>query len=395
LGITGQLWNALGYSQTFALTTSDAAPLIQAARWGGVYAVSLLIVAVNASVALMVIEKKRTSNLLAVSVIVIVGLVLFRGATDLGPAPTNGNKQEAIAEVVAIQPNVPMTPANSLAESAALVQRHLELSHRGLSRLGVSPGNASAAPRVVIWPESPMNFTYSQDLEFQDLVGTFARTADAAVIFNSMEPAPANGAYNSAVMIDREGHLVTRYDKIRLLPFGEYVPVPRWIPGANLIPTMVGDFTPGSSYPQMPFGKGHAGVFICFESAFPSIARNFTDGGADVLINISNDGYLGPTAVMRQHLANAIFRAVENDRAIIRVTNTGITALITPRGAVQDATRGFEPAVREWQITAAGGGKTFYTRYGDVVAALCGVVTLFAGILTFRRPAVMHFSKVS
>src|SRR5437763_13045784 len=112
------------------------------------------------------------------------------------------------------------------------------------------------------------------------------------------------------------------------MPFGECVPLPCGLPGARSVRASVGEFTPGSSYTLMPLGDLRAGVFICIEAAHPSIARAFTDEGADLLINISNDGYLGPTAVMRQHLANAVFRAVENERRLIRVTNSGISAFI-------------------------------------------------------------------
>jgi apolipoprotein N-acyltransferase len=235
--------------------------------------------------------------------------------------------------------------------------------------------DTAGLPRIVIWPESPMNFTYASDSEFRELVARFAAKNHTSVIFNSLEPAPLGGAYNAAVMVNEEGRLVAQYDKIRLLPFGEYVPVPRWLPGANLIPVMVGDFTPGAEYTLMPVGEARAGVFICFESAFPSIARRFAYEGADVLINISNDGYLGPTPVMRQHLANVIFRAVENDRPILRVTNTGISAYINARGEVSDATAGFQPEVRTWTVTRAPPGQTFYTRHGDLFAGLCALLS--------------------
>ena len=92
------------------------------------------------------------------------------------------------------------------------------------------------------------------------------------------------------------------------MPFGEYVPLPQWLPGASLISGIVGEFTPGNKYTLMPIGDHRVGVFICIEAAYPWIARRLVNEGADGLINISNDGYLGPTAVMRQHLANAIFR---------------------------------------------------------------------------------------
>jgi apolipoprotein N-acyltransferase len=139
---------------------------------------------------------------------------------------------------------------------------------------------------------------------------------------------------------------------------------------------IVGDFTPGANYTLLPIGETRVGVFICFESAFPSIARTFTDAGADVLINISNDGYLGETPVLRQHLANAVLRAVENRRTVLRVTNTGISARITPRGEVRDATGSFQPATRTWTINRSTEGKTFYTRHGDLFVALCAAFSM-------------------
>jgi apolipoprotein N-acyltransferase len=186
-------------------------------------------------------------------------------------------------------------------------------------------------------------------------------------------------------MVNEEGRLVAQYDKIRLLPFGEYVPLPSWLPGASSIPAMVGDFTPGVEYKLMPMGEARAGVFICFESAFPSISRHFANEGADVLVNISNDGYLGETPVMRQHLANTVFRAVENNRPVLRVTNTGITAFVTERGEVRDATEGFRPTVRTWLVSRTLEGKTFYTRFGDLFAGLCAAISLIIVAASWRK----------
>ncbi len=177
-------------------------------------------------------------------------------------------------------------------------------------------------------------------------------------------------------MINEEGRIVAQYDKIRLMPFGEYVPLPRWIPGASSVRGIVGDFMPGSSYTLMPLGAFRVGVFICIEAAYPSIARSFANQGADVLINISNDGYLGPTPVMRQHLSNAIFRAVESGRELVRVTNNGISAEIESDGRILDYTPAFEPAVRTWSLSNQKQGKTFYTRYGDVFVYACALISL-------------------
>ncbi|HKR01257.1 MAG TPA: apolipoprotein N-acyltransferase [Pyrinomonadaceae bacterium] len=373
LGLTGQLWNAIGYSQAYAPT------LIGAARWGGVYAVGFLIVTVNAAVAYLILQRSEralivmAASLMGVAAIVVLSLVSMVVSTS-----SIALKPDAV--VVAVQPNVPMDD-QSPAERAALLERHYALSEAGLKQKQEFPG----VPRVVIWPESPMYFSYAQYAETRELIAHFASKNHASVLFNAMEPAPAGGTYNSAVLVNEEGLLVAQYDKIRLLPFGEYVPLPRWLPGVSAIPTMVGDFTPGAEYTLMPLGEARAGVFICFESAFPSIARRFAADGADVLVNISNDGYLGETPVMRQHLANTVFRAVENGRPVVRVTNTGITAFINERGRVEDATAGFQPEVRTWEVRHTVEGKTFYTRFGDLFVWLCAVISLAVVVISWRK----------
>jgi apolipoprotein N-acyltransferase len=395
LGLTGQLWNAIGYSQAYHPA------LIQTARWGGVYLVGFLILLVNAAIAFLVLKRSMRAMLLMFALMACVSLYIFFASESSDPKKAGARfSGKPVAVVVGVQPNVPMEPVDSEAETKALVDRHLSLSEgalgewdrQGLQGIAVDTARGepltarhaymASLPRVVIWPESPMNFTYARDSEFRELVARFASKNHTSVIFNSLEPAPLGGAYNAAVMVNEEGRLVAQYDKIRLLPFGEYVPVPRWLPGASLIPVMVGDFTPGAEYTLMPIGEARAGVFICFESAFPSIARRFADEGADVLINISNDGYLGPTPVMRQHLANVVFRAVENDRPILRVTNTGISAYINARGEVSDETQGFQPAVRAWTVKRAAQGKTFYTLYGDVFAWACAALSILILLLT-------------
>lgn len=158
-----------------------------------------------------------------------------------------------------------------------------------------------------------------------------------------------------------------------------------------MISGIVGDFTPGSRYTVMHVGQGYegysAGVFICIESAYPWLPRRLTNEGADVLINISNDGYLGPTAVMRQHVANAIFRAVENRRPVVRVTNTGISALIDKKGVILEQTEPFQTDVRIWGLEPASEHITFYSRHGDLFVQFCAMITLmvFIALLFSRR----------
>jgi apolipoprotein N-acyltransferase len=387
LGLIGQLWNAIGYSQAYAPW------LIQTARWGGVYAVGFLILTVNAALAHLYLRRTRHALMMTTVVISIIALLTLMMHLFAKLERGTNSSEDMAAVVIAVQPNVPMEMNKSLDEMEALKARHLSLSEAALEEWDNSKlGRKTPLPRVVIWPESPMNFAYAWDSAFRDFLTEFTTKHQTSVIFNSQEPAPAGGTYNAAVLVNEEGRLVTQYDKIRLLPFGEYVPLPRWLPGVSWIPVLVGDFTAGTDYPLMTIGRARAGVFICFESAFPSIARRFAQDGADVLINISNDGYLGQTPVMRQHLANAIFRAVENARPVLRVTNTGISAFITARGEVLDETSGFQTAVRTWTIRRANGQQTFYTRHGDLFVGACTVVGLLIFAMTFFRSRELETS---
>ncbi|MBA3515501.1 MAG: apolipoprotein N-acyltransferase [Pyrinomonadaceae bacterium] len=370
LALTGQLWNAIGYSQAYQHM------LIQPARWGGVYAVGFMIVSISAAVAFLVLKRNTRSMLVAGLVFLTVALVIIASQSS----PTDSNTQAPKTVVVALQPNVPMDIVKSKDEMQVLIERHVTMSEEALKQF---PNDGT--PRLVIWPESPMNFAYGNDSTLREFLVRFARANQTAVLFNSQEVAPNDGIYNSAIMVDQQGGLIAQYDKIRLLPFGEYVPLPRWMPGASLVGTIVGNFTPGTNFTLMRVGDVRAGVFICIESAYPSIARSFTRDGADVLINISNDGYLGPTAVMRQHLANVIFRAVENERPILRVTNSGITAYITSRGEVKDATEGFQTAVRTWRTGRSENASTFYSRHGDLFVAFSTAISVLVFAASFWR----------
>ena len=314
LGVTGQLWNAIGYSQAYS------PGLIQSARWGGVYAVGFLIVLANAALAYLFVKRNKRSLLVSAVILLAIAILVFVSAVPAKKNPSSFLLSKPDAVVVAVQPNVPMEPETVQTTTDTLIKRHILLSMTALenwertghvdnanslsidgSEKNNSVASRSTIPRLIIWPESPMNFTYGHDRQLRDLIAVFARENRTSLLLNSLESAADGGDYNSALIVNEEGRLVAQYDKIRLMPFGEYVPLPRWAPGSNLIAPLVGGFTAGTKYSLLPFGKTHAGVFICFEAAFPSMARRFTNEGAGVLINISNDGYLGPTPVMRQH----------------------------------------------------------------------------------------------
>jgi apolipoprotein N-acyltransferase len=373
LGVTGQLWNAIGYSQAFV------PPFIQSARFGGVYAVSFLVVACNAALAHALIKHDRRALLTSAAALAVIALAII--GFNLTSTPQEMRAPGAV--VIAVQPNVIPDFDRPASETAQLARQHFELSAQALD------ATDERLPRVVIWPESPMNFSFARNAEFRATASRFARERRASLLFNSLEPAPDDGGYNAAVLINEEGRLIAQYDKIRLMPFGEYVPLPRWLPGAGLVRGIVGEFTPGARYTLMPLGKEtpetpRAGVFICLESAYPHITRRFAEEGADALVEITNDAYQGDTGVLRQHLANAVFRAVETGRPLLRVTNTGLTARITPRGEVLDAAPKNQTATRTWMVARSSGEQTFYVAGGDGFVAACSLASLLALALSFR-----------
>jgi apolipoprotein N-acyltransferase len=367
--LTGNNWNTIGYSQAFGSGLKEFAVL------GGVGLVSFLLVLSNAAVAFALVNKGKSWLALAVPLI-LFGFAALPSFPDLDEA-----ERPKVADVVAVQPDVPMSGL-TFDSYTELRRKHVRLSQ---SALAAARGDSDGSlPTTVIFPESPMNFMYDEDPEFRDFVSAFAASNNVNVLFNSAEPDAANKKYfNSAVLVDTEGREIAQYDKIYLLPFGESVPGPL----QAIVPAFVGSFSYGKEYDLIPLGDAKAGVMICFESHFGELSRRYVRDGADVLIEMTNDGYLGPTPVLRQHLANAVFRAVETNRPVLRVTNVGVTAYINERGDVIDPAESYTEATRVWSVSKSDGTQTFYVKYGDWFAWLCSIVTI--GLLIFgwtRKP---------
>lgn len=369
--LTGNNWNAIGYSQAFTKSTMRFAEI------GGVEFVGFICL-ISCS-ALMAWVSKLTRYFLPCIIVLVVIL-----ASDLNTIGEFRNLNifeehyiydvpwpKPVATVVAIQPNVPMSGIDSTGLER-LRQLQFNFAESEIRRRG------HFTPILVVLPESPMNFMYEDDREFQKFVNDFARRNNVSVLFNSAEPDATNGKYfNSAVMVGPQGGETGQYDKIYLLPFGEAVPP--FLEG--IVPGFVGNFSYGREYDLLPLGDAKAGVMICFESHFGQLSRRFVADGADVIIEMTNDGYLGPTPVLRQHLANAVFRAVETNRPVLRVTNVGVTAYINEKGAILDAAGTYQEATRVWSVSKSDGSQTFYVKYGDWFAWLCSVVTV--GLLVF------------
>lgn len=432
--ITGNNWNAIAYSQAF----HDGN--IQLASIGGIYLVGFEIVFLNSILAVLIFlfyrffklkksrrrsigyilfsifggsqtssvfkpffpasfdnktyqkfvwrykpsDKIRLSYILLIFAPVIFFFLLFFlkgifGIDNYASAKSTGESLKS--NIIAVQPNVPMS---GLTEEKwlSLRKEHVRLAENALQKLDEQQTTNNEQPTTVIFPESPMNFMYERDEEFQKFVGDFAKKNNVSVLFNSAEPDLENKSFfNSAVLVNTEGRKIAQYDKIYLVPFGESVPAPL----QNFLPALVGSFSYGKEYDLLPFGDARGGVMICFESHFPNLSREYVRRGADVLVEMTNDGYLGNTPVLRQHLANAVFRAVETARPVLRVTNVGVTAYINERGEISDAAEVYTEATRTWKITKSNGGQTFYVRYGDWFAWLCVIVSFGLLVSALRR----------
>ncbi|HKP12095.1 MAG TPA: apolipoprotein N-acyltransferase [Blastocatellia bacterium] len=386
LQVSGVGWNALGYSQAFQPS------VIAIARVGGVYVVSALLVAASTALVFSVIyfERRRGFVVLTVTIAVAIIAVLYGERLRATQHAESGSVAVAV-----VQPNVPISGDwgdSKLGEEMLI--RHFRLSEQAIQN-GEKPAsaasyaadgaaNASRAAAVVIWPESPMNFEYDRDPVLQQRIAAFTRRHNVTLLMNSWgfpkDSAAGEAQYNSALVIAPSGEKVAEYDKMALVPFGEYIPARNWLPFAKNIRALVGDITPGTSFTLGEAAGARLGTLICFEATRPDLARRLRLEGASALVQISNESWFGPTAMPRQMLAQAVFRAVENNVDVVRATNSGLSAFVHPLGLTEGETPLFETATRTWQVKSAaeaqGDGLTFYTRHGDVFAILCAVASL-------------------
>ncbi|MGE3381959.1 MAG: apolipoprotein N-acyltransferase [Pyrinomonadaceae bacterium] len=373
--LTGNNWNAIAYSQSFTFGELSPSFLVGALTKlmviaGGQLFAGFAIVILNTAIAFPLLTRTRRSYIISCCLISAFFLSIALHAI-LNP-PVLDDRIQGNSQILALQPNVPMSGL-TLEKWRELRKRHVQLAESAIETINERRTTNNEQSNTVIFPESPMNFMYGDDPETQEFINGFARKNYVSVLFNSAEPNHADGKYfNSAVLVGPDGKKSAQYDKIYLLPFGEAVP----FPFDFIVPAFVGSFSYGNEYDLLPLGDVKAGVMICFESHFGQLSREYVRNGADVIIEMTNDGYLGPTPVLRQHLANAVFRAVETNRPVLRVTNVGITAYINERGEVLDAAESYVEATRVWSVAKSDGSQTFYVKYGDWLAWLCSIVTL-------------------
>ncbi len=374
-------WCLLGYSQHAQL------PFIQVASVTAVYGVSFLVVSVSSLLAVAVLEGRsawRRGWLVA-------ACALVGGAWLLGRWVMSVPVQETGRIVVGLVQGGIRQEDKWLPESAwDNVGRHLELAEEAARR----------GARLVVWPESAVPFLFDENRELALLLRELTRGQGIYLFFGNDDrewPAGGHGAsgaerarariYVGAKLLDPSGEIVARYRKIQLVPFGEYVPLHALFTlggryAAKLVQE-VSDFTPGSEATTGVVDGHRLGGYICYEAIFPGLVRRFAAGGAELLVNVTNDAWYGTTSAPHQHLAMAAFRAVENRRYMVRAANTGISAVVDPWGRVLERTALFDRALLVREVPYVS-GTTFYTRHGDVFARVCVALALALIAATFR-----------
>jgi len=397
--ITGLPWDLLGIAQV------DNPLLIRLAPWTGAYGISFCIAAVNALwlLRIQIRERRHTRLVLTVCGVTIVVLYLFSLRRIQSPGHST-----ATATAMLVQENLevgeaakgPEPSEEELLTSFSYLSRHPgeklylgtpEMPHTPVVRLldRETPRDVS----VILWPESPAPFQ-EKDPAFRSGMAKLAKAANAPVIAGNVgidrttENARGYLLYNSASLITPQGDFAGRYDKMHLVPFGEYVPFKEMFFFAQNLLHEAGTFDAGWRRSVFSVNGHRYGTFICYESIFGDEVRQFVQGGADVLINLSNDGWYGDTSAPWQHLNMVRMRAIENHRWVLRATNTGVTASIDPYGRVVEAA----PRHERTSIRAGFGYEndlTFYTKHGDLFAYLCALLTaLAAGMGLKQRHAV-------
>ena len=359
-------WLALGNAGADMSLPARLAPFI------GVYGLSFVFVMLNAAAALVLLRRPRRE------------LAWLGALAALYLPPELPRAQAPASAAVVLQPNVADSNDWGAGKTDAL---HNRLALRSMEST-LAPG--APPPELIVWPEMPAPLYIDRDPALGDRLARLARAARTPVLATVVAHTPTGEPLNSAVLVSARGDVVDRYDKIQLVPFGEFVPsLFGWV---NRITSETGDFAPGSRVVVFPSGEHRFGAFICYESAFPHLVRQFARGGAEALINLSNDGYFGRSAAREQHLKLVRMRAIENRRWIVRATNDGITAAIDPAGRVTQRLEPYREATARARF-AWSRETTFYTRHGDWFAWLCLVVGIAAalgrvtGIAPRRLPA--------
>jgi len=365
---TGFPWSSIGYTQYKFLT------VVQIADITGIYGVSFLVVAVNGALADIFLIKRRTRDMplfpLSQTVIGFVLLLIFVVSTVVyGQIRLRQERPGKQLKVSIIQGNIEQDRKWEPSYQDEVIAVYKDLSLKA----------ASSSPSLIVWPETAVPFLFKADSRYTQELIDFERQLKAYLLFGSvLIKGQAGERYllsNSAVLLDDNGTVSYIYDKIHLVPFGEYVPLQKILFFINKLVVGIGDYTSGDSYLRAMTPYGDFATLICYEIVFPGLVRKFYSSGGDFMVNITNDAWFGRTTGPYQHFSMAVFRAVENRKPVIRAANTGVSGFIDSSGRILSRTDLFQRAVLTEQVKTDP-TRSFYSKFGDLFSYVCIIFSL-------------------
>jgi apolipoprotein N-acyltransferase len=371
--LTGFPWENLAYSQYLYKA------VIQIVDITGIYGLTFVIVFIN------VILNDCLSSEKTQKVIVkefIAGCVVFTVLYGYGVFRIEEVRQRIITsdnlEVLLVQGNIDQSVKWSPKYQVETINIYENLTRAE----NINPGG------LIVWPETACPFFF-QDIDEKHLrITDIAKDAKSYLLFGS--PSYKRDGknqliyYNSAFILSPRGNILGRYNKVHLVPYGEYVPLRSIFPFIDKLTAGIGDFQSGEGFYPLSIGSHSLGTLICYEAILPEASRIYKKNGAELLINITNDAWFGETSAPYQHLSMTLFRAIENRLYLIRAANTGISAIIDPIGRVVDRTRLFEKdnlkgTVKFSKIPSC------YSKYGDIFVRLIILTTILLFIYSIKR----------
>lgn len=367
--LTGFPWNLMGYSQIHFL------PFVQISSITGVYGVSFAIIFLNSSIAVSVKTKKL--RWLVPAIIIFIFYVLY----GLYVLNKDYNREKSI-RIAIVQGNTSME--DEIFTKTELLEKkladYIEMSKKAMD----------LNTKLVIWPETSVPILFRYDPRKETITELPKR--NNAFILASFTDWREGKFYNSVFLISPEKSISSVYDKIHLVPFGEYVPLKKIFGRFESITKEVGDYAPGSKLVLHPIEKYKFGSPICYEIIFPDLVRRFVKGGAQFLVTVSNDGWFGKSDAPYQHFSIASMRAIENRRFLLRATSTGVSGIVDPFGRVL---KKIDIGKMEFIIEDIYpiDEKTLYSNHGDIFAWSCLTISGILFILSLKRRYGIRRSK--
>jgi len=367
--LTGFPWVLLGYSQARVL------PVAQFASVFGVYGVSALVCAVSVSAAQLVMSEQqrpavsrvRRSVPLASTIGLVVAVAAWGAWRISGGELTRAGQP---IRVGVVQGNVEQAQKWDPARASSIFADYIRMTRQAIAE----------GAQLVLWPESSTGFFFEEpsDRAQADVVRNIARQARVSILVGSDQIARGapNRYYNSAFLVNADGQTEGVYQKMHLVPFGEYVPFKRLLFFAAPLVESIGEGFSAGTEPVVFAVNGHPiSTAICYEVVYPNLVRQFVRRGSELLTTITNDAWFGDTSAPHQHFAQAAMRAIEEGRYLARSANTGISGIVDPYGRVLAESGLYQPAVIVGDVRFLT-AQTLYARIGDVFAYAALVVTL-------------------